>query len=260
MKKKTVITVILTAILLAAAVTLGVNNVFRVDGVIVNAPMVSEAAKAEAASLQEDLNELYAGASTLFAKQEKAEEVFEKYPYFRLTGFDRKYPNLLVIEATEDAEVFAVDAGASGYYILSADGTVLGKRETPENRADGGANILVSGIEVSGELGERVAGEGMEELLAATKVMSELLNGVRGNLQSVTAVRYGSVTQFTMKMREGVTVYLIKPESFTLEKARRLTEKYLALSDSERLTGTIVATNNDEGSVSVEYYARDLEE
>ena len=171
------------------------------------------------------------------------------------------FPNLLVIEATEDAELFAVEAGTEGYYILSENGTALGKRETPENRAEEvGENIRLFGFSVSGTLGERAQGEDIDDLLAVTHEMSKSLGGVRTNLQSVTVARYGSVTQFTLKMKEGVTVYLIKPNSFTLEKAKLLTEKYLSLTDQERLTGTIVATNNDEGEVMVEYYADVLDE
>ncbi len=254
MKKKRVVTVILTVLIVLSAAVLGVANVFRVDSVIVNAPMVSDAAKAEAEALQKELNETYQGANTLFANAQTAEEVFAKYPYFRLTGFSKEFPNVLVIEATEDAEVYAVEAGAEGYYILSESGTVLGVRSTPTNRADGAENILVTGVGISGALGEKAVGEdGLQEILALTKRMSELLGGVRSNLVSVETVRHGSVTQLTLRMREGVTVYVIKPESFTLQKAELLTEKYLSLSDSQRLTGSIVVTD-DKAQPLVSYY------
>ncbi len=253
MKKKTVLTVILTALVVLSAAVLGVANVFRIDAVVVNAPMVSDAAKAEAEALQKELSETYQGTNTLFADKQAAEEVFAKYPYFRLTDFSKDFPNVLVIEATEDAEVYAVEAGEE-YYILSESGTVLGVRENPANRADGAENILVSGVEVSGALGEKAVGtDGIEEILVLTKKMSELLGGVRSNLVSVQAVRHGSVTQLTLTMREGVTVYVIKPETFTLEKAEQLTQKYLSLSDAQRLTGSIVVT--DDGSQTlVSYY------
>ena len=58
MKKKRVVTVILTVLIVLSAAVLGVANVFRVDSVIVNAPMVSDAAKAEAEALQKELNEI----------------------------------------------------------------------------------------------------------------------------------------------------------------------------------------------------------
>ncbi len=254
MKKKTVVTVILTALVVLSAAVLGVANVFRVDAVVVNAPMVSDAAKAEAEALQKELNETYQGENTLFADRETAEAVFAKYPYFRLTDFSKQFPNVLVIEATEDAEVYAVDAGVEGYYILSESGTVLGKRSTPENRADGADNIRVSGVQISGALGEKAVGEdGIAEILALTGKMSELLGGVRSNLVSVEAVRHGSVTQLTLRMREGVTVYVIKPQSFTLQKAELLVEEYLSLDDKERLTGSIVVTD-DSSKPLVSYY------
>lgn len=254
MKKKRVLTVILTMLVVLSAAVLGIANVFRIDSVVVNAPMVSDAAKAEAEALQQELSETYRGANTLFANQQAAEEVFAKYPYFRLTDFSKEFPNVLVIEATEDAEVYAVEAGEKGYYILSGSGTVLGVRESPANRADGADNILVSGVQISGALGEKAVGaDGIEEILALTKKMSELLGGVRSNLVSVAAVRHGSVTQLTLTMREGVTVYVIKPETFPLEKAEKLTQKYLSLSDGQRLTGSIVVTD-DGNETLVSYY------
>ena len=257
MKKKTVLTVILTALIVLSAAVLGVANVFRVDGVVVNAPMVSDAAKAEAEALQKELAMVYQGENTLFANEAKAEEVFAKYPYFRLTSFEKEFPNILVIEATEDAEVYAVEQGVEGYYILSESGTVLGVRETATNRADGADNIRITGVTVSGTLGQRVEGtDGIEEILALTKKMSGLLGGVRSNLDSVEAVRHGSVTQLTLRMREGVTVYVMKPETFTLEKAEMLTMKYLSLSDSQRLTGSIVVTDDGKTPL-VSYYANE---
>ena len=107
MKKKTVLTVILTALIVLSAAVLGVANVFRVDGVVVNAPMVSDAAKAEAEALQEELAMVYQGENTLFANEAKAEEVFAKYPYFRLTSFEKEFPNILVIE---DGRAYLSDA------------------------------------------------------------------------------------------------------------------------------------------------------
>ena len=240
MKKKTIVTVILTLVVVLSATVRGVANVFRVDGVVLNAPVVSEAAKGEAEALQKELEECYAGASTLFAGEEAALEVLEKYPYFRLTAFERKFPNLLVIEATEDAEVYAVESG-NEYLILSASGTVLGKRATPTNRADGAENVVIRGVNVSGELGEKIGGtDGIEAILALTNELDAAFGGIRSNLLSVEVERHGTVHQLTLQMREGVTVYVIKPSDFTRSKAEKIANVYLSLSDRERLTGSIV--------------------
>ena len=97
----------LTVLVFLSAVFIGVSNVYRVDGVTVVAKTYSDEAKTEATQMQKELQEAYKGESVLFAKEDLALTVLEKYPYFRLTKFEKRYPDVLCIEATEDAEVFA---------------------------------------------------------------------------------------------------------------------------------------------------------
>ena len=85
MQKKKIVTVILTAILFLSAALIGVANVYRVDSVVLNAGTVSSAARAEAEALKKELEEAYAGESSIFAGETVAKEIFEKYPYFRMS-------------------------------------------------------------------------------------------------------------------------------------------------------------------------------
>ena len=57
-------------------------------------------------------------------------------------------------------------------------------------------------------------------------------------------------------MREGVTVYARNPFSNLSEKAEKAVEKYLALSDKERLAGAIITFDGKDGVVC-NYYERD---
>ena len=173
---KKIVTILLTVALFVTATALGVNSVYRVDTLDLNIRFVSEDAKMEAESLRAELVDLYEKESVFTVKQTDAESVFANYPYFRMTGFKKEYPNKLVIEATEDAEVFSVEKDGE-YFVLALDGTVLSIRKTAENRSDGKPNVTIKGMEISGGKGEFCVGEKLNAVLPLLKELSTRLTG-----------------------------------------------------------------------------------
>ena len=256
---KKIITIVLTAVLFISAVVLGVNSVYRVTEVALEINFVSEDAKAEAEELKSRLLEVYDKRSVFEVAKEDSEEVFAQFPYFRLTAFEKEFPNRLVVEATEDAEVFAVSAGAGkGYYILGLDGTILSIRETTLNRSDNAENILIEGVEISGEKGSVCVGEKFTKLLPFLKELSNGLNGLRSNVKKIEYRVYGgNVEQYDFTMWEGVTLSVQKVGEFVKEKANLVIQKYLALNDQELLGGYLYATNS-QGKATVVYYPTEI--
>ena len=123
--------ILLTALVFLSGSVLGVSTVYRVDEVTVDALVVSKEAEAEAETLKDRLEEAYKKASIFFANDEKAQEVLADFPYFRLTDFEKSYPNRLIFKITEDAEVYALEnAAGQEYYILGEDGMLLDIRNT----------------------------------------------------------------------------------------------------------------------------------
>ena len=171
----------------------------------------------------------------------------EKYPYFRLTKFEKRNPDVLLIEVTEDVESFAVKT-EHGYMILSQTGTVLDVRTESKNRADGEENIIVTGAHPVGEIGDTVSGAGFEALLKMCEVMSKSLNGVRSNIEEVVFKNVEEDGIISLQMREGVKINVVRPHVLTEEKAEAFTQKYLSLEDEQRLTGFIHATENGDGT------------
>ena len=244
--------IILTVLTFLSAAFIGVANVYRTDGVVLEAKMFSEAAKSEAAAIQVELQAAYMGESTIFAEDDLAKQVIEKYPYFRLTKFEKRYPNLLVIEATEDMEVFAVQAGEE-YYILSESGTILDIRADSNNRIDGEANVIITGASPSGNIGDAVEGVGFAETLKICALMAERLNGVRSNIAEIEFDdAFGGVTIF-LCMREGVKIGVANAHILTEEKGVALTESYLSMEDDQRLTGLLHVTDINGTEVKVNY-------
>jgi hypothetical protein len=236
---------------------IGVANVYRVDGVQLNAKMFYEQAKAEAAAMQKDLVAAYSGESALFADSAAAQAVIEKYPYFRLTKFEKRFPDFLVIEATEDMEVFAVQSGEE-YYILSQSGTVLDVRADGSNRVDGEPNIVITGAFPSGEIGDTVGGAGFAETLRICAVMAERLNGVRSNIERIEFDGVDKGGRIFLCMREGVKICLVHANLLTEEKAVALTEAYLTMAVEQRLTGFLHVTESLDATEVLIKYQPDL--
>lgn len=261
MKKKNLIVIILTAVIFLSAVLLGVTTVYRVDDVTLRVDVYSDEASAEAEELQQKLSALYKDESLLFAGKNAAEELFEDYPYFRMTSFKKEFPNKIIVQATEDVEVYAVKSGDE-YYILSLDGTILGVRQSATNRSDGNDNILISGLTVSGKKGENVTALGDDAwtaLIKAGQAIDSTLGGIRNNFVEIAVAKPTSSSEevlFKIKTRETVNLYIRNPYEKTETKAEKVVDYYVDLEDEQRLCGMVVAYDSGE-DVSVTYFNSD---
>ena len=254
---KKVLTILLTVALFLTATALGVNSVYRVESLDLKIQYVSEDAKTEAESLRNELLALYEKESMFSVKQETAGAVLANYPYFRMNSFKTEYPNKLVIEVIEDAEVFSVKNG-DNYYILSLDGTVLSIRENPENRSDKKENVVLENMEISGEKGQFCVGEKINEILPLLKELSVRFNGLRSNLVSVEfQILGGSIEQYNLITREGVVIRVRQASELVVEKAEKIATVYASLEDEERLKGSIYVTNGN-GTATVLYYPTEI--
>lgn len=244
--RKKILVIVLTVLIFLSAALLGTTSVFRVDSVTLVSSVVSAQAKQEANELRARLNEAYAGDGIFFADETEANEILQDFPYFRLTRFEKEYPNRLRIEVTEDAEVYAVESQKAGeYFILGGDGTVLEIRDSYLNRLDGSSNVVIKGLSVSGEKGKPLSGgKALDTLLAFCGRVGERLNGLRDNILSVTVTSFNP--EYTIKTSEGVTICVADVERLTKEKADAVIDKYLSLSDEERLWGKIMAGDDGE--------------
>lgn len=260
MRKKNVLIIFLTVLVFLSVALLGVTTVYRVNSVTVRAPVVSEAAKAEAEELQKKLTEAYEKQSIFSADDKLAKEIVAQFPYFNVTGFEKKYPNRLVVEVTEDAEVYAVEGGNGQYYILSIDGTVLEIRDNYKNRSDGADNLLIWGLTATGEKGEALANDPcLPTLFPFLEKVSELFDGIRRNVLFVKVLRPASAeeeTVFKLTTREGVNIYVRNPSVLTAQKAEIAIEQYTALSAKQKLKGMLIVSDVS-GEVVYDYHQTD---
>ena len=260
MRKKNVLIIVLTVLLFLSVAVLGVSSIYQVNAVAVRAPVVSEEAKVEAEELQKKLTAAYEKQSIFFADDTLAKQIVAEFPYFNMTGFEKQYPNRIVVEITEDAEVYACEAGNGKYYILSIDGTILGVRENYKNRSDNADNLLLSGLTATGEKGETLSGDScLSTLFPFLEKVSSLFGGIRRNILSVTVLRPASVeeeTVFKLTTREGVNVYVRNPSVLTAQKAEIAFAQYMGLSAEQKLKGMLIVSDVS-GEVIYDYHQTD---
>lgn len=256
--RKKIWTILLTACVFLSGTVLGFSTVYRVEDVTVQVAYVTEEAKLQGDGLQIRLEEAYEGVCTFFAKKSVAEEVIKEYPYFRISGFKKSYPKRLVFEVTENAEVYAIEktVGAE-YYVLSYDGVVLDIRDSHINPLSNEENVVLKGLTVSVTRGEKPLGDPyFMPMLSVCQHLSEGLNGIRANIQSIELIRRMPETIFAISTREGVKIYLNNPNVLTAEKVTAALNKYLSLSDEQKLTGRILLFENS-GEIFSNYSAVD---
>ncbi len=258
MAKKSLV-ILLTVLIVVSTAILSVATVFRVRAVDVKAAVISSLAEEEAEELKIRLLEEYKNDSTFSVNDKKAKAVIEEFPYFRITGFEKVFPDRLVIHVSEDAECYAVEKkDTSEYYIVNSEGLVLSIRDSALNRLDQYPNIIISGdgLSVSGEKGQKLlGGETWETLLAFCNDMAKDLNGLRDNVVSITVSKYAP--EYCISMREGVRIYVGTPGEMTAEKAKAAVEKYLSLTDAQRMKGKIMIGAKD-GNLIVSYDEKDF--
>lgn len=257
--QKKIWVIILTVLIFLSGAFLGFATVFRVDEVVVKVSAISEEAKTEAQDIRTRLIKRYEKDNIFAVNDKGAKSIVAEYPHFRIAEFKKDYPNRVVLTITEDAEVYAVkQANKEEYLILGADGTILAIRETPTNRLDNNSNVVIEGLSVNGNKGEEAVGdERLQVVLAFCNRLSEKLNGIRNNVLVVKV--FDNAPQLHIYTQEGVKIYVAFPENQTRVKADKIAEKYLDLSDEERLCGCILSTDKDD-EVFVDYQQKDISE
>lgn len=255
---KRIIVIVLTVLMFISAACLGVATVFRVKGVTVEASMVSAVAEKEAQEIKKRLEEAYMHEGTLFLDDTTAKEIVEKYPYFRITSFEKLYPDKLLVKIAEDAEVYAVKGTEENYYLLNAQGEILGLRTDYSNRFDQEPNLLIKGVEVNTQDGKTLTGDDCYAvMLTLLKKTDALLGGIRRNATEVEVVRRSPETIIRLQMREGVELCIVNPQENGEAKAELIINKYLSLTDAQRLDGCVIVSGGVNGIV-VDYTAEKI--
>lgn len=255
---KKIIVIVLTVLMFISAACLGVATVFRVKGVAVEASMVSTVAEEEALEIKQRLEVAYMREGTLFLDDTAAQEIVEEYPYFRVTSFEKVYPDKILVKIAEDAEVYAVKGDEENYYLLNAQGEILGLRTDYNNRFDQEPNLLIKGVSVNTQDGKTLTGDDCyAAMLTLLKKTDALLGGIRRNATEAEVIRRSPETIIRLQMREGLELCIVNPQDDADAKAELAIDKYLSLTDAQRLDGCLIVSSGVNGIV-VDYTAEKI--
>lgn len=252
MRKKSFVTIVLTAILFISACVLTGASVYRVSAVTLEISVMSEEAKKETEELEKAIAKRYKKESIFSVTDDAAKEEFEKYPHLRITGFEKSYPNRLIVKGAEDAEVYATKS-ENGYYIFGGDGTMLCERETILNRSDGKNNLLLEGLSVTANKGEIPTDGEFLSILTFCRALDEKMGGIRANITTAKLEKPTSRPEdfvLVLTAREGVKMVVYNPTANTQLKAEKLAAYYAEMLSVDRLSGSIFVS--DDGKCSYE--------
>ena len=253
MKKKVIITTIVSFVLLFAVVIAGLNAIFTVTSVRATYTAYSKDGEEEAQELQEKLNG-FKGKSLTFFDMKEIEKVVAEYPYFQLEETAKSYPETVRVTITERKEAFVFPLENGKYAVLDEEGCFLRESEDSDNRASG-KNILLGGgfSYADGTLGNYAS-----ELLVFYGILRENLGEVRANVLSVVVEgdpKIEELQSFVVNMREGVSVRIYDPHASVKEKSMLAVQKYLSLGDGERVCGEITVLETRDGELTCRYNA-----
>lgn len=253
MKKKVILSTIISFVLLFAVVAAGLNAIFTVTVVQSDFSVYSDDARAETEELKKKLDK-FVGKSSTFLDLKDVEKTVEEVPAFCVTQIKKKYPEALVVSVRERKETYAF-AVNGGYALLDEEGYYLYEKEENINRLDKKENILLEGFDFTVSDREFVKGEYAEALFQMFGVFEAALTEIRANVTAASFIKASSsIAYFQIRMREGVVINLYAPAQMTSEKAQAAVEKYLSLTDSQRVEGTISVVDTDKG-LNVDYRA-----
>ena len=241
--KKTIITTIAAFFLLAAVIAAGLNAIFTVTYVRATFHTYTERGEAAATEIRAALNG-YINRSSVFLDLAEVRAVVEANPRFEVVHIEKDYPETIVVEVTERREAFAV-AADTGYNVLDETGWVIGAADAPDGY------ILLEDFSVVYTDG-RAGGAVFETFLSVYGAMRARLGEVRANVISARYIVQGERTVYRLQMREGAYIELIDAGSRAAEMADAATEKYLGMSDAERIFCTITAIVRADGTLAVD--------
>lgn len=245
MKKRSILTTVIALVLLVAVIAAGLNAIFTVTYVRANFRTYTERGAAAAETLKEELNG-YVNRSSVFLDLSEVRATVEANPRFEVVAIEKDYPETIAVEIVERREAFVVADDAGTYTLLDEEGVVL---ETIGS-ADG--HILLEGFTLTVTNGV-ASGAHFSELLEIYGRLRESLGEVRANVDRISLESPAqNWTVFRVYMHEGTQIELIDPGARAGEMTAQAVERYLSMSDAERVFRNISVVVTTEGEIRVD--------
>lgn len=249
------ITALIIAVVLIAAVSIGIGVIFAVKNVNVTlysctCEADSEEATAKISELKTDiLSEVRGKIISSVGGENISSAVKDKN--YNVVGFEKVYPCTINVTIKERRELFYTVSDAGGVYVYDVyddDGSVMriAESEAEAVNPDGVPNLLVE------------SADGVDLLQFSDKVAAvcAAFENTFGPLRSVcekAVITFGLDDNFCFQLRCGVKVIVYKFSELTEEKISAAYGCFNALSGGKKISGEIHCYETDDKTVSASY-------
>lgn len=190
---------------------------------------------------------VFKGESILFVNSNDVAKAVENSNY-SLSSCKKKYPCTINVVLKERLETFAVYADEQ-YAMYDSDGKFLRRGLENKNITDGSPNVELSGSAV----------ENIASVAEATRIFKDAFKCLRSVVRSITLDVNPNVEGYTSKLyfhlHCGLKIQIDNYTEYTEEKAVKAYEKFITLTDREKLKGVIRSykIGGDDGIINADY-------
>ena len=245
MKKRSILTTVIAFVLRVAVIAAGLNAIFTVTYVRANFRTYTERGAAAAEELKEELNG-YVNRSSVFLDLAEVRATVEANPRFEVVAISKDYPETIAVEIVERREAFVIADDAGTYTLLDEEGVVL------DTISGADEHILLEGFGFTVTDGV-AGGEYFGDLMDIYASLRESLGEVRANVDRISlespAQGWAIIRIY---MHEGTQIELVDPGDRAGEMTAAAVERYLAMSDADRVFRNISVTITTEGDITVD--------
>ena len=236
----------ISVILLAVAV-IGIGMIFAVKNVNVTLITYADNYEKDYDEVKKSLNALN-GKSIMLVNETSVIDLLSD-GNFSLSSFEKKFPCTVNVTLKERVETFAVSVGGL-YYMYDDEGVYLkGRVETENVNPDTFRNVEIIGVSV----------EQFPEIAKYSSFFKEYFGALRSIVSQVNLDTMPGVEGFTEKLvfslSCGLKIQIDEYEKFTEEKIKAAYEKFVSLTDSEKLVGTLRSyrLGGEDGIINADY-------
>ncbi len=255
MKHLKKIAALVLAVVMAAAVAIGIGVIFAVRNI--NVTLLSytsgeDEAKNEISSLKQNVAEKCKGRVISFVSEEDVVSALDEN--YTLEVFEKIFPCTLNLTLKQRREVFAVEDGER-FAMYDDSGSLMRYAEANINSTDDSPNVLVTGAETVGD---------MVTTAEICKIFQDSSNfaALRSVVESVAL--YKSKTnistdkdKITFYLRSGLKIEVQDYGNAVNEKISKAYKLFCSLSGEQKLSGKIYALSDMNGETVTTYDAND---
>lgn len=240
------IAALVIGIVFFTALVISIGMIFAVRNINVTLISYSKDCSESYTEAKQSLN-VFKGESILFVNTNDVSKAVESSNY-SLASCKKKYPCTINVVLKERLETFAIFADDQ-YSMYDSDGKYLRKDLENKNVTDGSPNVILSDSAV----------KNIASVANATAAFKDTFKSLRSLVRSVSLDVNPNVEGYTQKLyfnlHCGLKIQIDNYTEYTREKLQKAYEKFITLTDREKLKGVIrgYKLGGEDGVINADY-------